>query len=176
LEQENHEFKEKLMANDKLDQVLERLNTPAAPVVQEPTAPVTSEGISREELSTLVQQEINQRETVNQEKANFSTVESKLREVYGEEAGSVFNTKASEVGMSPAQLTALAKVAPQAVITLVGENKSGDPIPSHTSEGLNLSTVGEIGDDKDKPHKSVMFGASTEEAINEWRASAPQED
>jgi hypothetical protein len=174
LEQENHEFKEKLLYNDKLDQVLDKLNTPAPQPVEPTAAPV--DGISREELSMLVQQEIAQRETVNLEQANLSTVESKLREAYGEDVATVFNTKASEVGMSPAQLTALAKVAPEAVITLVGgHNKSTTASPQPTGEGLNLDTVGSIGD-PEPPRGSVMFGASTQEAVAEWHACAPKED
>jgi hypothetical protein len=85
----------------------------------------------------------------------------------------VFNQKAEEVGMSPAQLTALAKVAPQAVLTLVGENNKGDRLPSHTSEGLNLKTIGNIGSGE-PAKKDIMFGASTEEVISEWRACAPK--
>ena len=75
--------------------------------------------------------------------------------------------------MSPAQLTALAKIAPQAVITLVGENKSGSASPHPTSEGVNLGTVGDIGDPA-PPKKDIMFGASTNDVIDEWKACAPK--
>lgn len=170
LEAENSEYKAKLMSNDKLDLVLQKLDTPTPEPVAltEPTP-----GISREDLSTLVQQEMAKSTKVNQEEANLGSVESKLRETYGETVGSVFNAKATEIGMTPAQLTALAKVAPQAVLSLVGITKPGAVIPNPTGDGLNLATIGEQGE----PHvkKNIMFGATSEEIKAEWNACAPEQ-
>lgn len=171
LETENQSYKDKLMANDKLDQVLQRLDTPV-PVPVEQTVPDAS--INRDDLGQLVQQEIAQRERVNLEKANLTAVESKLREDYGDNVAEVFNAKAAEQGMSPTQLTALAKIAPQAVLSLVGKINPGAASPAPTSEGLDLSTVGIIGDTT--PKKNIMFGASTKDVMAEWAASAPKQE
>ena len=171
LETENQGYKEKLMSNDKLDQVLQRLDTPV-PVPVEPTVPDAS--INRDDLGQLVQQEIAQMEKVNLEKANLTAVESKLREDYGDNVAEVFNAKAAEQGMSPAQLTSLAKIAPQAVLSLVGKINPGAAPPAPTSEGLDLSTLGDIGDTT--PKKNIMFGASTQDVMAEWKASAPKQE
>jgi hypothetical protein len=172
LERENSEYKEKLMSNEKLDLVLQKLSTPTPPVVSEPTK--SENGVSREDLSSLVQQEIAQSAKVNREEANLSSVELKLRETYGDSVGQVFNEGAAKVGMSPAQLTTLAKVAPKAVLDLLGENKSGVTTVQPTSEGVNLATVGDIGEPV--PKQNIMFGASTKELVSEWQACAPKSE
>ncbi len=170
IEAENSEYKNALLTNDKLDQVLNRLNTPLVP--ETPATPVDT-GLTAESVSELVQQQINTMEKVNLEKANLTAVESKLRELNGENVAEVFNAKAAEVNMSPAQLTALAKVSPQAVLALF-PTKSGAANPTLTTDGVDLSTVGDIGDEVAK--KNIMFGASTAEVVSEWRASAPIEE
>lgn len=167
LETENSEYKNALLTNDKLDQVLNKLNTPTEPVTEPTSQP---SGLTQDDVRELVQQGITRTETVNQEKANLTAVESKLREDNGENVAEVFNTKAAEVGMTPAQLTTLAKVSPQAVLALFN-NKPGEASPAHTSEGVDLSTIGDIGDNVAK--KNIMFGASTQDAVDEWRACEP---
>jgi len=165
IEAENSEYKNALLTSDKLDQVLTKLNQPVTEsVVTQPDL-----GLTQEDVSALVQQEITRTGKVNLEKANLTAVESKLRELNGEKVAEVFNAKALEVNMSPAQLTALAKVSPQAVLALFS-NKSGAVSPTLTSDSLDLSTVGDIGGEVAK--KNIMFGASTQDAVNEWRASA----
>jgi len=171
LEGENAEFQAKLMSNDKLDQVLARLDTSPAPAA-EPTAQPS--GISREDLSQLVQHEIASTAKVNLEEANLVDVKTKLQATYGDSASEKWNTKAAEAGMTTAQLTALAKVAPQAVLKLIGDIKSTAPAPTPTSEGVNLGTVGDIGDPA--PKKNIMYGASTKDLVNEWNASAVTEE
>lgn len=167
IEGENAEYKNAMMSNDKLDQVLAKLAQPTPTPVATPPA----EGLSQDDVSIFVQQEIARTEKVNLEKANLTAVESKLRELNGENVGEVFNTKAAEVGMSPAQLTTLAKVSPQAVLALFGNTKPGAASPTPSSAGVDLSTVGDIGDNVSK--KNIMFGASTKEVIAEWKMSAP---
>jgi len=165
IERENQEYKSALLTSDKLDQVLEKLSAPAPdPVV---TAPAS---VNPEDVSTLVQQEIARTEKVNQERANRTAVESKLKELNGDKAKEMFNAKATEVGMTPSQLTALAEVSPQAVLALFNNNK-GNSNPAHITDDVNLRTVGDIGDSPKK--QNIMWGASTNEVIDEWRASAP---
>lgn len=73
-----------------------------------------------ENLQSLIEKTLSEREQKNTAKQNITLVEQKLNELFGTEASKVVKNKASELGMSLAKLEALASEAPSAFMALVG--------------------------------------------------------
>lgn len=107
-------------------------STPEASSTEDP-AP-TSQGVSEENLQSLIEQTLTQREAANTAKQNLEATDAKLTELYGTESSKVIEEKGRELGMSKERLQAIASESPNAFFKLIGEEapKVSNPVTQGT--------------------------------------------
>jgi hypothetical protein len=101
----------------------------------------TQPQVSEESLKSLVEQTLTNREKESTVKQNLSQVDAELEKVYGTEAVSVIQKKATELGMSVQRMQEIAAESPTAFFALLGEQKkSFSPMVqgSIRTEGVNM--------------------------------------
>jgi len=143
---------------------------PTAPTVPEVSAP---QEIDYDKLGGLVDAKI---EGIRKQEVfdnNILSVVNKLTEQCGsrEEADKVYKTKASELDLSIADMNKMAGDRPDLLLKLIGTT-SNVSINTSTST-LNTDALN-LDKPVDAPKKSVMSGATSNDMINAWRASAPK--
>jgi hypothetical protein len=79
--------------------------------------------LSEEDLKSLVEKTLLEREAKATVDQNLSTVEKELEAKFGTEAGSVVKAKAEELGIGLAKLEEIAKESPTAFFALIGEKR-----------------------------------------------------
>lgn len=83
-----------------------------------------------EKIAALLDKTLTQRTQQQVAQANKATVESTLRQQFGEKAGEVFYGKAKEMNISAEDIQALAAKSPQAALALFGVSGSGVQKPN----------------------------------------------
>jgi len=167
IEKENASMRQALEKATKLEDVLSKIDPDRKPAEQ--TA--QPEAVDPAKLVELVRASLKQDEQVNRETANLGTVQGKLTEVYGDKAEEKFAEAAGKVGMTGAALKALAKSSPEAALALIGVPKA-EGTPGIAEGDVNPGALKGTGEQASK--KNIMYGASTKDVIDEWRASAPK--
>jgi hypothetical protein len=81
----------------------------------------TKTNLSEEDLKSLVETTLTQRERNATESQNLQVVEGKLTELYGTEAAAKVLQKSKELGISSKRLEEIAKESPSAFFALIGE-------------------------------------------------------
>lgn len=99
--------------------------------------------------------------------SNAAEVTKALSTKYGEKAEEQYKAKAAELGISVKRLNELASESPKAVLAYFGTTPAQ---PAPTQGGVN--TTGFQSQQPPAKPKSVMYGASTAEAVAAWRAAA----
>lgn len=85
------------------------------------TATDTKSAISEEDIQSLVEKTLNQRETKQTLDQNINQVDQQLKEMFGTEAGSKLKEKSTQLGLSLEELKNVASKSPTAFFTLIGE-------------------------------------------------------
>jgi len=81
----------------------------------------TKNPFGEDEIQSLVEKTLTEREQQSTVKQNLEQVESHLTEMFGTEAASVVDKKAKELGLTNDKLQELASESPSAFFTLIGE-------------------------------------------------------
>jgi C4-type Zn-finger protein len=101
----------------------------------------TTRNLSEEDLKSLVEQTLNQREADAVTKTNLQRVDEELDKSFGTNAEEVVKKKAEELGMSMERLSEIASESPNAFFTLIGEPKpTFNPMVNGSvrTEGVNM--------------------------------------
>ena len=101
----------------------------------------TTRIISEEDLKSLVEQTLTQREADAVTKTNLQRVDEELDKSFGTNAEEVVKKKAEELGMSMDRLSEIASESPNAFFTLIGEPKpTFNPMVNGSvrTEGVNM--------------------------------------
>jgi C4-type Zn-finger protein len=101
----------------------------------------TTRNISEEDLKSLVEQTLTQREADAVTKTNLQRVDEELDKSFGTNAEEVVKKKAAELGMSMDRLSEIASESPNAFFTLIGEPKpTFNPMVNGSvrTEGVNM--------------------------------------
>lgn len=152
-----------------VDAILERLQTQPAP---DPTAgePLPA-GVDAATIAQMLDQRLAQRDTEAVQLSNASQVLNKLAEQYGEKAESQFNEKAASIGMTPVQLSDLARTSPQAALALFDK---ATPAPVNPTVSSVNTTSLEAQQPTPAPQTNAdLFTGGTSPAISSWRNAAP---
>ena len=154
LEEQMAQMREDLKKQDYSAQLLEQLKGKAAdPTTAKPEAPNnnniggTTDGntnptLSEEDLKSLVEKTLSEREQGTLVKQNLTHVDTELDKAFGAEAENVVKKKAEELGLSMDRMKELAAESPNAFLTLVGEKPTVPFKPivqgSVRTEGVNM--------------------------------------
>ena len=164
IEGENAQYKTKLESNDKLDTILQKLNQPT-----EQSAPTSTQALNVGDIVNAVKADLQQEATVATKASNRASVEAKMTEKFGEAAPTKTVEIAQQLGMSITDLTVLCEASPNAALQLMGVE--AQPASQERLQTDRLDGAPIVGDPQ--APKTVMFGASSEEIMDVWRASAP---
>jgi hypothetical protein len=106
----------------------------------------TNPTLSEEDLKSLVEQTLNQREIDSTVSNNLKLVDEELEKSYGTEAQAKIQEKAQELGMSMERIKEIAAESPNAFFALIGEpKKTFSPMVqgSVRTEGVNMQASAE---------------------------------
>lgn len=159
LEEQLASMREDLGKQDYAAQLLQQLEGKAtAPTDEQPlgsnnnnnggtnTEGNTNLAVSEDDLKSLVEKTLTEREQQATAKQNISTVDNTLQEVYGTEARNVLVNKSQELGISLERMQDLAAESPSAFFALIGEKQQTfKPITqgSVRTESVNMQSSSE---------------------------------
>lgn len=132
------------------DLTANRQQDPATP------APVFDES----KVADLVNRTLSQREQQAVAQANLTKVTSTLQSVFGTDAEAKFYGKAQELGMSVAEINALAAKSPTAVLTMLGVNQQ-----AANKQTQSNPTSGTVNTAAFTPHQDTFIGRNTKQVI-----------
>jgi len=152
LEEQLAQMREDLKKQEYQAQVLEQLQNKAAETTEAKTGVPNNNGsvkdqnttanLSEEDLKSLVEKTLSQREKDAVIKQNLAQVDKALEESFGTEALTVVQQKAQELGMSLERMKDIAAESPNAFFALIGEKPKQPSNPmiqgSVRTEGVNM--------------------------------------
>lgn len=177
LEQENKQYKESLEKAKAMEELLEQMKT------QQPKEDKTNQQVGVDaddllsklsgQLDSLVEQKLTLKQQQQVQQTNKQAVANAFKEAYGEKAEEIYNSLAEEAGVDIATLNNLAANSPKALFKMAG---IGSSQPKQSSTKSSVSTEAFLANAGNKPKeiKQVMFGASSSDVLEAWRASKPQ--
>lgn len=118
-----------------INDFVNKLNPPAQTPEQVAT-PQTSTGLSAEEVSTLLQNQLQQRDAQSQQERNLSEVTQKLSEMYGDKSSSFIQQRATELGTTVTGLRELSQSNPKMALAILGNSVPKSNAPTQTSVNL----------------------------------------
>jgi len=167
IEEENARLKEELAKRASVEEALAQLaNKP------EPVEPPSPSGPQEQDISALIDQRLDQRTAAQKAQDNQTAVVTKLGELYGDNAEAEYIRIAGELGVDVGFLNDMAASAPLAVLKYFDEKPAA---PRPTTEGSVNTEAFSQRPQNPQEHKSVMFGASTDDLIGAWRRHKPEE-
>jgi len=134
--------------------------------------------INQEEITKIVESTLSNAQKKAIETNNVSTVTTKVRESFGQDAETKFYQKAAEAGLSREAINSLAAQSPAAVFKILGIDTVArvDNNAPRTSS-INTSGVPVNTDTNIRANdKSVLLGASTDAIMAEQEASRKMVD
>lgn len=141
LKQQLKELQEANASGKKLEDLVEQIEK--ATKSKPNTESDTKTSVSEEDIQSLVEKTLTKKERESTAKQNLERVDSHLTEAFGDEAKSVVQKKAQELGMSIDRLRELASESPNAFLTLIGEKPKEPKVNTEGSirtEGLKTNT------------------------------------
>lgn len=167
LEEKIKEYEAKLQEQKTIDELLQRIEQKGTETEQNTT--VTPQ-VTTEDIQKLVEQTLTQKQVQAAQASNISKVDQDLKGKFGDKAKEHLVTKAGELGLSMGEMQAIAAKSPNAFYNLIGFTAEKKTPPMNTTgtfrTDVNVNNT-------DKP-KTVMFGATSQDMINAWRAAKPQ--
>lgn len=107
------------------------------------TRDATSPDTTSEDIESLVKRMLSEREQQQSAQSNLATVDSKMKEIYGEKAGEVLITRSNELGISREDLKRMAETSPTAFLKLMSDSKSTSSSSfSSTPNRVNTTSLG----------------------------------
>lgn len=152
LEEQLAQMREDLKKQEYKEQVLEQLQNKAADTTAAKNGVPNNNGsvegqnttgnLSEEDLKSLVEKTLSQREKENLVKQNLAQVDKALEDSFGTEAMAVVQKKAQELGVSLERMKDIAAESPNAFFALIGEKPRQPFNPmiqgSVRTEGVNM--------------------------------------
>lgn len=150
IEQQNKEYRddilklrEELRARENLQDLIDKLDQQRKTEGQTtPSSPTDVPSIKPEEIDTLLDRKITERESRRQQESNLKLVRDKLQERYGDRYQDVLNKQVSELGLS--DVDSMARTQPKLLIKALGLDQQpqteGFQSPSSTSQRFSPTT------------------------------------
>lgn len=135
IEQENAELRERVSAAKGIEEVLATLGKTEGDGEQTETQDAK---LDPSVIQSLVEQTIEQRESLNRQRVNATEVVTKLREIYGDSAEEVFNAKQTELGVD---LNAIAMSSPKAALALLVPTQPQEQAKSAQESTVNSESL-----------------------------------
>lgn len=131
LQNENAVIRAELQKRDSVEEAVKRLTQrqPAQDTVEEapPPAPGShKDGLTLEDVEALLQHKLADREAQNRQKTNSQIVIDELKSRFGSQWKAVLKAKQEELGVTEQYLEEQARVAPKALLALVGSGPRSD--------------------------------------------------
>ena len=168
LEREMNEMKEALSRTKSAEEILAKIEEKAA---QKQETPVSAE-LDLSQLEALVDKTLTMKQQQALAQGNIQQVVGKMSEMYGEKAEQTFYEVGQQVGLSPAELNALAAKSPNAVFKLLGVDSGKAPVgTTKTSSSINTEAL--ANNNTVQASAKVPFGASTKQLVDAWRNAKP---
>jgi hypothetical protein len=146
LEAEKAAMQAELEKAKKVEELLEQMERKAA---QPASANASSGGgtnesdtqtsISEDQIQSLIEQKLTEREKTATARQNLEQVNSALTDMFGDEANNEVQKKAEELGMDFNRLQSIASESPTAFFALMGEQPK--TLPSMTKGSINTESV-----------------------------------
>ena len=137
----------------------------------------TTGAVNEEDLKSLVEKTLNQRELQAKVQTNLELVDKELEGSFGTEAKAQIEKKATELGMSIDRLREIAAESPNAFFALIGENKRPvDPMVSGSvrTEGVSMQPSTERNFDYyqklRRENRNLYYSAKTQQQMFEDKA------
>ena len=129
--------------SDLLDKAFEgQAAAPKEPVPGEPVSDPAAPSITQEEISKLVETQVNSRLNADQKMANIKTCHDAAKAVYGEDYVNVLSDRAKVLGLGQKFLEGIAADQPAAFMKLLVDEKAvASATPATTPAPLPLGTV-----------------------------------
>lgn len=167
LEQELQTLRAKVAKVDTLEATVLELTQRGTPKAQEnqPAA-----GLTAEEVAKLVQNTLNETQTKAEQTKNTQTVVSTMKGIFGDKASEVYDAKAKELGISVADLNAMAAKSPQVVLKLMG----ADNHQQTTRQPAGFNTMAfqpQVNSNIGRSKKTALTGATNQDLQEERKAA-----
>ena len=157
-----------LATRSSVEDVVSRLTaSQSAPqAAPEPTAPVAPQGLTQEQVASLVQQELTRTQQVTTARTNAEKVNDALVKSFGDKANATVVAKAKELNTTPQALEQLASQSPDMVLALF--NAAPGPGVTVTQGSVNLPPTTPQGESLKAPEKSLLSGSTSDEQKDFW--------
>lgn len=133
---EKKQLETELAARAKLEDLLDQLEPPANRE-QSANNPVNTQQTPATVDETLIENILNRREKERTEVQNIKEVATQLQKVFGNDYVNKLKARGEQLGMSKADLDALAKKSPKAFLALVTPQKNGDNLYTPPASHVN---------------------------------------
>ena len=157
IEQENANLRGIAQKVETLEQVLARLET--GKPADQPVMPKV------EDQESLVLSVLEKREIALREKQNREAVLNSLKEKFGDKVSDALTAKANDLGLSVADLGAMAAKSPKAVLSYFQTETKGTP----TVQGTVNPQALQPKSDGVKTPENIMWGANTKDLVGFFR-------
>lgn len=138
LKEENAELRTQQTKQTTIDEVLDTIKT------EQKSTNGSSDDlstISEDEVAKIAQQTYNKQKQVENARSNILKADQMLKDIYGDKAQEVMDSKGSELGLGPDTLQDLAAKSPNAFINLVSGNQKSDNETAPTIGSVNSDSL-----------------------------------
>jgi len=162
LEGQVNALQEQLSKQASLEEFMERLQKPSEQAPTQEQQPESQGGVTLEQLQSLIEQTLQNKERQTMAERNSQTVETALREAYGDSVRDVIAAKAQEYGMTPERIQEISKESPQLALSMFDLKPQSQRKPSISSANIPPIKPNQHPELK-RPEKSLLLGASGRE-------------
>ena len=177
LEEENRLYKESLEKAKSMEDILEQMKS------QQPKGDQTGQQVGEgaddllsklsSQLDSLVEQKLSLKQQEAVHSQNAQTVTKAFKEAYGDKAEEVYRGLSEETGMTVEALNQMAATSPKALLKLAGLGGKVGSTSTKPSSSINTEAFISNANGQKQEVKPVMFGATSAQVLDAWRASKP---
>ena len=179
LEQENKTYKEQIDKVQSMEELLKQMQAQQMTKDENTTPPVENEGADdllnklSSQLDSLVEQKLSLKQQEAVHSQNAQTVTKAFKEAFGDKAEDAYKGLSEETGLSIDSLNQMAATSPKALLKLAGLSNKTGTIPAKQSSTVNTEAFIANANGQKQEVKPVMFGATSSQVLDAWRASKP---
>jgi hypothetical protein len=171
LKSENRSLREQTESAARIEDLMSRLDKSQIENVGQPTtntSPVNIDDLKKQGFIT--KEDLDRQRLASVQAENFDKVSSAMIRTYGEDKYlDVVKLKSKELGMTLEQIDHLAKNNPTAAMKLLEATKGATSTSTLSTGSINTQAIN--NNQSPSQPKSVMYGASTKDLINNWKAA-----